>query len=361
MSFDRMNDKALGSRVSQRPTLKDVASIAGVSPQAVSLVINNKSGVSQETRAHIERVIKQLNYIPHSAAQAMRSASTRTLAYVFSGTKSGRLSASGYLEEILNGALAGANQHGYNLLLYSLQLSGGQIQDLQSRCDGVISVISELGKAQLSDVENLGLPLVEVQRRNKRAYSVCADDAGGVNMAVGYLARRGHSRIAYIGRSLTTHTSQVRYEGYVNGLSDHALTFDGDLLRYADQGAANLGVALSKQHDPQEITQGLELCLDLLKLPSPPTAIICFDDLLAVGALRAAHLRNIKVPEELSVIGFNNFGMASAVTPPLTTIGFPAYELGVVASEMLIQHLKAKAPDQRERTLPVQLFVRESA
>ena len=346
-----------------RPTLKDVAKAAGVSPQAVSLVINNKRGVSQTTRRHIEAVIRDLNYTPHAGAQAMRSASTRTLAFVYSGTTSGRLSVSGYLEEILNGVLASANQRGYHLLLYSLQLGQGeqQLAELRSRCDGVIAVGSHLSEAQLRTLETIGLPFVEVQQKNARAYSVCVDDAGGVSTAVSYLARRSHKRIGYLGRVLTKYTSQARYQGYLSGLEKNGLTFDESLVRHADHGETHLGVALNNPLEQHEVTQGLELSLDLLSEKAPPTAIVCFDDLLAVGVLRAAKLRGVQVPGDLAVVGFNNFSMAAATTPPLTTLDFPAYRLGNTAADLLIQHLAGEPAQTKEVTIPVTLYTRETA
>lgn len=346
-----------------RPTLKDVAKAAGVSPQAVSLVINKKRGVSQTTRQHIETVIRNLGYTPHAGAQAMRSASTRTLAFIYSGTTSGRLSVSGYLEEILNGVLASANEKGYHLLLYSLQLgqSDQQLAELRSRCDGVIAVGSHLSDAQLQTLAAIRLPFVEVQRKNAYAYSVCVDDEGGIGAAVSYLARRGHRRIGYLGRVLTKYTSQARYQGYLAGLEKNALAFDESIVRHADHGETHLGVAMNNPLEQHEVTQGLELSLDLLSERAPPTAIICFDDLLAVGVLRAAKLRGVQVPSDLAVIGFNNFSMAAATTPPLTTLDFPAYRLGTTAAELLMQHLAGEPAETKEVTIPVTLCTRETA
>ena len=347
---------------STRPTLKDVAKAAGVSPQSVSLVINNKRGVSEETRHHIEGVIKDLNYTPHAGAQAMRSASTRTLAFIYSGTTSGRLSVSGYLEEILNGVLASANQHGYHLLLYSLQLKKDdqQLAELQSRCDGVIAVDLYLSPEQITTLQSVGLPFIEVQRKHADTYSVRADNEGGVSAAVSYLSRRGHTRIGYLGRALTQDTSKARYRGYVTGLKENGFEFDEAIVRQADHGETTLGVAPDNPLEQREIMQGLELSLDLLSQPSPPTAIICFDDLLAVGVLRAANLRGVQVPYQLAIIGFDNFSMAAATTPPLTTIDFPAYQLGATAADMLIKNLAGEELPEKDVVIPVRLFTRET-
>ena len=347
--------------MSQRTTLKDVATAAGVSPQAVSLVINKKTGVSVETRNHIEQIIQELNYSPHAAAQAMRSSNTRTISFIYAGTQAGRLSASGYLEEILNGVLACSNKESYHVLLYSLQFGDQQLKDLRSRCDGIITVGSHLTDEQTSSLKQLDLPIVEIQNRGKTTYNVCADDEGGISSAVSYLKRRGHERIAYLSRTLSKYTSKQRFQGYLKGLEQNNLSYDERLVRYAEHGQTSTEAQVNHASDFQEISQGLELSLELLSESPRATALICFDDLLAVGALRAAKLRNLKIPEDFSVIGFNNFSMAAATTPPLTTLGFPAYELGLKASKLLIQHLKGEKPRTKGLTLPVQLYVRESA
>lgn len=346
-----------------RPTLKDVAKAAGVSPQAVSLVINNKRGVSQETRRHIRSVIEELNYIPHAGAQAMRSASTRTLAFIYSGTTSGRLSVSGYLEEVLNGVLASANQRGYHLLLYSLQLGQleQQISELRSRCDGAVVVGSHLSEEQRTMLEDIQLPFTEVQRKAPQDYGVWIDNEGGIERAVGYLSRRGHMRIGYLGRALTEDTSKARHQGYLNGLEQNGLELDETIVRLARHGETASGVAPDNPLEQREIMQGLELGLDMITLAWPPSAIICFNDLLAVGVLRAAKLRDVQVPYQLAIIGFDNFSTAATTTPPLTTLDFPAYQLGATAADMLIKRLAGEKVARKKVVIPVQLYTRETA
>ncbi|MEX2543317.1 MAG: LacI family DNA-binding transcriptional regulator [Trueperaceae bacterium] len=353
-----------------RPTIKDVAAEVGVSAQAVSLVINEKAGVSEDTRKAILAAIRKLDYTPRAWAQAMRGGETRTLGFIYAGTRHGRLSASGYLEEILNGALAAGNRRGYHLLLYSLQL--GELQggggtglvwpkNLLGRVDGLVTVVSDLSEPHLDALEELGLPVVEIQRENENAYTVCANDEGGLSSAVGYLVRRGHTRIAYLSRALSTYTSRARHSGYLKGLADHGLEYEEELTLYAEHGKADTIVITEHANEPAEITQGHELTLELLRRRNPPTALICFDDLLALGALRAARSRSVRVPEDLAVIGFNNFSVAAAVDPPLTTIEFPAYDLGARAADLIIDHLQEKPITERHVTLPVTLVTRSTA
>lgn len=356
-----------------RPTIKDVAAEVGVSAQAVSLVINEKPGVSEDTREAILAAIRKLNYTPRAWAQAMRGGETRTLAFIYAGTRRGRLSASGYLEEILNGALAAGNRRGYHLLLYSLQLGDLETgpgngangpawpRNLLGRVDGLVTVVSDLSEPHLEAIEELGLPVVEIQRDNESAYTVCANDEGGLRSAVSYLVRRGHTRIAYLSRALSTYTSRARHAGYLKGLSDHGLEYDEGLVLYAEHGKTDTIVMTEHAFEPAEMTQGHELTLELLRHPDPPTAVICFDDLLALGGLRAARSRGVRVPDDLAIIGFNNFSVAAAVDPPLTTIEFPAYELGAKAADLIIDHLQGKSIAEKHVTIPVTLVARSTA
>lgn len=346
-----------------RPTIKDVAAEVGVSAQSVSLVINDRPGVSDETRRAIHEAIRKLNYTPRAWAQAMRGGETRTLGFVYAGTRRGRLSASGYLEEILNGALATGNRRNYHLLLYSLQLGDetGWPGSLMGRVDGVVTVVSNLDGTHREALEEMGLPIVEIQSENQDGYTVSADDVGGLRSAVAYLVRRGHRRIAYLSRALTTYSSRARHQGYVAGLRDHGLEVDDDLIFYAEHGEIDTVVMAAHANEPAEITQGHELTLDLLQREDPPTAVICFDDLLAIGALRAARSQGVRVPDRLAVVGFNNFSIAAAVDPPLTTIDFPAYDLGARAADLIIDKLEGKPLAKSHLILPVTLVARSSA
>lgn len=346
-----------------RPTIKDVAAEVGVSAQAVSLVINDRPGVSDDTRRAIHAAIRKLNYTPRPWAQAMRGGDTRTLGFVYAGTRRGRLSASGYLEEILNGALATGNRRKYHLLLYSLQLDDevSWTNSLMGRVDGIVTVVSNLQETHQDAVEAMGLPVVEIQSENPNVHTVSADDVGGLRSAVSYLVRRGHRRIGYLSRALTTYSSRARYAGYVAGLKDHDIALDEDLVFYAEHGAIDTVVMAAHANEPAEVTQGHELTLEILQREKPPTAVICFDDLLAFGALRAARSRGIQVPDQFAIVGFNNFSVAAAVDPPLTTIEFPAYELGAKAADMIIDRLEGKPIEESHAILPVRLVARSSA
>lgn len=348
-------------------TIKDVATEAGVSAQAVSLVINNRDGVSEATRARIKDAIKKLNYTPRAWAQAMRGSGTRVLGFIYpiySEVHQERLSVSGHLEEILGGAVATANRKGYHVLLYSLGHNDEAKKFTapleQSRIDGLVRVISDIGTPYLNVLEGLDLPVVEVQRPSNHAYTVCADDRGGTRAAVDYLVRRGHKHIAYLGQGLSSHASKERHAGYLEGLEAHGMEINDHFIRHTNTKLIDCSVA-AKQDNAPEMSHGLEDTLELLSLPEPPSAVVCFNDMLAVGALRAARLRKIDIPANLAVIGFGNFGLAAASEPPLTTVDFPAYKLGARAAGLIIDLIEGRQPEERHVVLPITLVARSTA
>jgi LacI family transcriptional regulator len=354
--------KTTTARHSGRPkkpaTLRDVAMAAGVSLQAVSLVVNDRPGVGEDTRTHIKKIITELDYAPSSSARALRGSRTKTIAVVYPGTPLGRLPASGYLEEVLNGICVAANTLGFQVLLHPLD--SGNLADIerQSRADALITVVSDLDAPQLRELEQTRLPVVSIQRPAKNAILVRADNRAGTRLAVEFLTRRGHSRIAYLGGDLATYAGRERFEGYSEGLRSGNLRLESELVHhYGAQLEA--GIIQREPGLPPELTDALEVVLGMLNRPKRPSAFVCFSDLRAVAVIRAARALGLRVPEDISVIGFNDFTLAAMVDPPLTTVHFPAFEMGKMAAETAVAALDGKT--EREIVLPVSLVVRSSS
>jgi LacI family transcriptional regulator len=335
-----------------RITQKDIAEAAGVSLQTVSLVLHSRPGVSSQTRKRIRTVIEKMGYAPAASALALRGEGTRTLGVVYPGTKRGRLSASGYLEEILNGTCAAANDLRYHVLLHALSLDASAEAFLeferQGRVDGIITVVSELSEPHLIALEQGELPVVSVQRPAKQTDVVRADNRGGTRLAVSHLVERGHRQIGYLGGNLGTYAGIERHAGFVEGCSAHGLPRN---------------VALEAEITSSD-TDGLELATEQtqrwLMSEHPPTALVCFSDFFAQGAIRAARACDKRIPQDVAIVGFNNFALASITDPPLTTIHFPAYDLGRTAALQLIGQLEQPRKTFEEIVLPVQLVIRAS-
>ncbi|MFN3265368.1 MAG: LacI family DNA-binding transcriptional regulator [Deinococcales bacterium] len=341
-------------------TLRDVAQAAGVSLQAVSLVVNERAGVGEETRAKIKQIIAKLGYAPSSSAQALRGNSTKTLVVIYPGTPLGRLPASGYLEEVLNGICVAANAHGYYVLLHAL--ASGDLLDIerQRRADAVITVVSDLDVPQLSALERMNLPVISVQRPTPSAITVRADNRAGTRLAVEFLVRRGHSKIAYFGGDLNTYAGRERFEGYCDGLRGAGIHVDSHLVHHYVSNA-EVSMMMREPNVPPELTDVLEVALGLLSRKERPTGVVCFSDLRAVATIRAARTLGLRVPEDVSVIGFNNFTLAAMVDPPLTTVHFPAFEIGKTAAQTAISAALGTLEHRDEVVLPVSLVIRSSS
>jgi LacI family transcriptional regulator len=345
-----------------RTTLKDIALEAGVSVRAVSMVVNDQPGVSDATRQRIRGLIQHHRYFPSASARAMRGGMTRTLGLLYPGTPGGRLPPSGYLEEVLNGVASTANDLGYHILLHSLSLDAEpeRVLDLEreGRVDALITVVSDLQEAHMALLERSSVPVVSIQRDTPGATVLRADNRGGTRSAVEYLARRGHQKIAYLGGPLSLYAGLERFEGYHEGLASSGLPEDSALIHHL----SNSSMMIQREPPiPLELAEALEVSLSLLSRPERPSAIVCFSDLRAIGALRAARTLNLRVPEDVAVIGFNDFALAPLTDPPLTTVHFPAFEMGRRAGELAVLRISGETLESREHVLPVHLVVRSSA
>jgi LacI family transcriptional regulator len=291
----------------------------------------------------------------------LRGAGTRTVGVVYPGMFAGRLPPSGYIEEVLNGVCAATQEAGYHVLLHSLSLDATPetILELhhQGRVDALVTVVSDLSEPHMQALETASFPVVSIQRPNPHFYSVRVDNRAGIRSAVEYLARRGHTHIAYLGGDRDTYAGHERFTGYLEGLSSAGLTLDDAHVHHFQSHA---GAPQIESNLPYELTAALEAALEMLGQPERPTAFVCFSDLRGVGAVRAARLRGLEVPRDVAVIGFNNFSTAALVDPPLTTVHFPAYELGATATRHAIALLEGrKVP--KDQVLPLRLVVRGTA
>ena len=323
--------------------------------QTISLVLHHRPGVSNATRKRIRAVIERLGYTPAASALALRGAGTQTLGVVYPGTKSGRLSASGYLEEILNGICAAANTLRYHVLLHALSTDANPEQFLaferQGRVDGIITIVSDLAEPHLVALAQGGLPVVSIQRPSEVGHSVRADNRGGTRLAVSHLYERGHRRIAYLGGNQSTYAGKERLAGFLEGCQAHGLSRNTAYEAELNSSEADTSSA---------IQQAAQITSQWLNLPQAPSAVVCFSDLFALGVIRGAHAQQKQVPQDIAVVGFNNFALASSIEPPLTTLHFPAYELGKISTEMLVRQLEYPENPKEELVLPIHLVIRAS-
>jgi len=327
------------------PTIKDVARLAGVHPSTVSRVINDDFRISEKTKNKVLLIIKKLGYTPNAIARGLKTKRTHTLGMLIPDITNP------FFAEIARGVEDAANKNNFNVILCNtddkpkkertyLEILRGK------RVDGLI-----LGTAHIKDKSILGLekkkfPYILVSRNIEKLNKNCiiVDDVEGGIMATEYLIKIGHRRIAHITGPLKTRSALNRLKGYKLVLKKHGIEYKDELVGEGDF----------------KIKGGYQVMKRFLKLAEPPTAIFAANDLLALGAMQAIQKKNFHIPEDFSVIGFNDIKLASFIYPPLTTIRQPMLEMGALAVKMLIKIIEEGEFNQRKEVLESKLIIRES-
>ena len=322
--------------------LAHVADLAGVSVPTVSKVINGRSDVAPETRRRVEAAIRDSGY------QRMAS-STRPsplLELIFHGLDSE------WALEIVRGVERVAGLHQIAVVLSDLQgrwMPGrGWIEGVLARRPiGVIAVFSDLSATMREQLQSRGIPLVVVDPTGDPRHdtpSVGATNWNGGLAATRHLLSLGHRRIAVIGGPERTLCSRARLDGYRAAMDEAGVLID---RRFVSQG-------------PFEVGEGIERGRALLEMSDRPTAIVTGNDLQALGVYEAAREARLHIPEDLSVVGFDDVPLARWVSPPLTTIRQPLIEMAVAAAELVLRMADGEAPAQPRVELATELVIRES-
>jgi len=334
-------------RSNQRPTMKDVAEHAEVSVSTVSYVLNNNGQVSPERRARVLNAVQLLDYIPNESARSLKRRSSSTIGLVVPDL------VNQFFSLLARGVVRAAAVHDVLVVLCSAENTEeaefGNARLLRSqRVDGVIyeSGFHESPNSLL-ELQSLG-PVVLVDERvtGIDLPAIVSDGRRGAREVATHVVSLGHKRIACIAGPMALWTAEQRLAGYREGLAMGGINPDDMLIRVGDYG----------------MDSGYKQAESLLNdVPNNerPTALLCANDMMAIGALEYCRAQNIKVPDEISVVGFDDVPTAQLLTPRLTTVRQPAYEMGMSAAEMLIGLLKGEQVGEMDPH-PVEVIVRES-
>ncbi len=331
-----------------RPTSRDVARAAGVSQATVSLVLGDKwhGRVSQRTASAVRTAARELDYRPNLAARNLRLGLTRTVLLVVPALTNE------YFARVYTGAERVAAEHGFGVLLYPSPEGVGPARDpfpsARAALDGVIA--SSMAADALRAISGgpapgtAGLPLVMLDSRPAAAgaaATVNLDLADGMRQVTDHLAALGHRRITHLAAAVDSWTFRVRGAAFDAALADLP------------------GAVAHRQPAELSVAGGQQAARLALTAPGPrPTALVCDDDVLAAGACKAARRLGLRVPQDVSVTGFDDLSLATAVDPELTTVRLPAEEAGAQGMRALLAVLAgepARRPD-----LPVVLVERGS-
>jgi LacI family transcriptional regulator len=308
-----------------RPTIDDVARIAGVSKSTVSRVLSgNTNHMRDETRQRVEKVIGDLQYRPSSVARSLTSNRTYTVGLLISDVSNP------FYPEVIHGVEDVALTHGYDVFLcntnYDLSRGMHFVQSLIAKqVDGVMIMSSSMSDDWITELARYQIPTVVLDWHLRSiegvAGSITVDFDRGISAAADHLVALGHEQFAHVSGPLGLHTSRLRRDAFLNGLARNGIdpvnvpVVEGNLR--IDGGS-----------------RGLD---HLLSLSQRPTAIFAANDLTALGIIWAARDRGLRVPEDLSVIGLDNIRLAAEIYPPLTTVALPQAEIGGMAMRMLLK------------------------
>lgn len=330
-------------------TLKDVAKVAGVSHSTVSRALHGNPMIPPATTARIRKIADELGYVPNTVASGLRRTHSKVLGVLV------RRIDDAFLAEVLQGIEDVLYAEGYGLFLATSHRDPEREKAIfrsmsERRVDGVIVCSTDVDEEHLRQLSEFGVPavLINNQAATEMAHSVSHDDVAGGLALTRHLIELGHSRIAYLGHSRTGRITQDRLEGYKRALSQSGLEFCPEYVAAGPKGTAEGGaIGMSK----------------LLVIEVRPTAVVCFNDIMAIGGMHALQQAGLRVPADCSVTGFDNIPLSQYVNPPLTTFHQPRYELGTEAAEMMLRLLsrKEKRLDSAEIiSLRGQLVVRAS-
>ncbi|HIE58232.1 MAG TPA: LacI family transcriptional regulator [Anaerolineales bacterium] len=335
----------------KRATSQDVANLAGVSRTTVSLVLNRVEGanIPAETRQKVYAAAKALNYVPNATAQALATQRSNAIGLIMTRSPH-HISSDAFLPQILGGLLEVIKKERFRLLIELVEEEHQeQVYSNLARAkhiDAMILLTPRLNDKGIERLEAVGVPTVLMGKTNASTlYTVDVDNFSAAKKATNRLLSLGHRKIACISNAPPSYGASLdRVLGYKNALLDAGITPDDALIRYAD-------------FDPQS---GYEAMHSLLASRQEFSAVFVASDNVAMGAKSAIRETGLYIPDDISLIGFDDIPWASYSDPPLTTVHLPARDLASKACLLLLDLLKGKQVKNKNLTLETKLMIRQS-
>jgi LacI family transcriptional regulator len=326
-------------------TIYEVAQKAGVSSATVSHVINKTRFVSDETRERVERAIEEMGYRPNALARSLRSGETFTIGLLLPD------SANPFFAEVGRFIEMAAFEVGYSVILSNtendIEKERSYIDVLiNKKIDGLIFVGTGEDYDSYKKLCDMHVHVVAMDRDypDLEMDVVISDNLQGGRLATQHLIELGHKRIGCISGPSKVNLSALRVTGYVQTLEQAGLAVDQNLI-------------ISGDFHPRS---GHEAAIKLLAMQNPPTAIFACNDLMAVGVLRAGMELGLRIPQDLTVVGYDDIELASYTTPSLTTVRQPKKDMGQTALYFLLDRIHSEQSSPQRASLAVSLMVRES-
>ncbi|MEM9774830.1 MAG: LacI family DNA-binding transcriptional regulator [Chloroflexota bacterium] len=327
----------------QKITIDDVARAAGVSKQTVSRAINNKGEISPKTRTRILTLIEEMGYRPNRMAQAMNTSVSHMIGLVVPDITNP------FFPEIVRAVQDAAMANGYSTLICNTD-EAPELEVLNELVthgiDGLITFTHRANDQDVSEFADRFGPMLIINREveHPNITSLMVDNVDGACKAVEHLVELGHTTIGMLTTELESISNTRRVQGFRKGLKAAGIPIDADLIVQADPTLAG----------------GYAATMDLLRQRPDMTGLFTYNDLMAVGAMRACRDLGRDIPTEISVIGFDDIQIASMVTPALSSIRVDKYEMGRLAFERMLQLIQKQTSDTATIKMEAELIARES-
>jgi DNA-binding LacI/PurR family transcriptional regulator len=309
-------------------TIKDIAKQAGVSHATVSRALHHNPLISEETTQRIKKIALELNYHPSFAARSLKTNRSQALGVIVSHIDDP------YFSEVLQGIDDISQMNGYSLFIAASQQDPVRERAIvhtmrEHRVDGVILCSPRFTREQSDQLHSYEIPIVAINNQavDDYPYSIYHDDVDGARQVCEHLIRLGHNGIAYLGDATSGRTTKERLAGVKQAMDKAGLFIGSEHIHLVPGNSSR---------------QGFEAVEYFLSLDRRPTALICYNDMMAVGVLKGFRQVGLRVPEDISVTGFDNITVSDYTDPPLTTIDQPKRFLGAEAARMMLDQLNNK-------------------
>jgi LacI family transcriptional regulator len=325
--------------------IKDIAREAGVSTATVSHVINNTKYVTDETREKVQQAIKKFNYHPNAHAQMLALGRSKIIGLLVSDISNP------FFPEIIKSIEASVIERGYNLILLNTNYDSERAVEyvhrlIQMKVAGIVLMIAEFDEALIDVAQRKKTSIVfhDLGAVGEKMSNVILDYAAGIDEAVEHLVSLGHKNIAHISGSHEIHSGRVRERAFTDSIKKH----------------------LSKSPAPKiyegnfRFEGGRFAARQILAEKNRPTAVVVANDLMALGAMQEFKAAGLKIPEDISIVGFDDIAFASLADPPLTTVCSPRVEIGRRAVEALMTTIEKPHQPGVEVKIPTYLIKRDS-
>lgn len=308
-----------------RVTIKNIAVKAGVSHATVSRALRDHPLVAHQTTTRIKRIAADLDYVPSALARSLKNGRSKALGVIVSRIDDP------YFSEVLQGIEEVLQNEGYAYFLASSNRDFDKEKAIvrifsEHRVDGVIVCSTPVSKENRQQLNKFGIPIVLVnnQSADESENSIYHDDQFGNRQLTRHLIKLGHTRIGYLGNLLAGRTTKDRLTGFKEEMKANGLSVLDENIFQGPNGRPEGGLVGGEY---------------FLRLPKPPTAIICFNDMMAVGLIKALRNAKIDVPGDCSVVGFDNISISAYTNPSITTFDQPKHQLGRKAARMMLNTL----------------------